>query len=246
MHVLVTRPETDADDVSARLEALGVTVSKAPLIEIELNAIPVDAITTAAGLIATSRNGLRSLARSPVLGQSLTKPLFAVGSATADLARDLGFTDVRVGNGTAASLVPVIVGSQAEFGRGPLVHLAGDHLAFDLRGALAATTVNLTVVPAYRSIAAKALSPGNQKALAAGAIDAVILMSPRSAQIWGTLVSDAGLQKNSQKLTYVCLSKAVADTLQLPSRAKVKVADNPSSLEIVALIRALAADFVKE
>ena len=164
MHVLVTRPETDADDVSARLEALGVKVSKAPLIEIELNSIPADVIATAAGLIATSRNGLRSLARSPVLGQSLTKPLFTVGSATADLACDLGFTDIRVGSGTAAGLVPVIVGSQAEFGRGPLVHLAGEHLAFDLRGALAANAVNVTVVTAYRSIAAKALSPGIQKA----------------------------------------------------------------------------------
>ncbi len=246
MHVLVTRPESDAEDLSARLEALGVKVSTAALIEIAFETIPAGTLIKATGLIVTSRNGLRALARSGALTEARAKPLFAVSTATADLARDLGFTDVRVGPGTASGLVPVILAASADLGDGPLIHLAGDHLAFDLKGTLADNAVDVTLVLAYRSIAASALPGDIQKALAAGALDAIILMSPRTARLWGQLAAAAGLEKNSRNLTYVCLSSAVAEAGQLPRQAKIVTADTPSSLEIVALIGRLAASIRKE
>ena len=108
MHVLITRPERDAADLKSRIEALGCTVTLAPLLEIELGDVAADAFTGASGMIATSRNGLRALAKSPALHAAKKLPVFVVGPATAQLARDLGFQTVIEGEGTAAGLVPLI------------------------------------------------------------------------------------------------------------------------------------------
>ena len=62
MHVLVTRPETDAAELKAALEALGHEVTVEPLLAIESTPIEPSVFEGACGVIVTSRNGLRALA----------------------------------------------------------------------------------------------------------------------------------------------------------------------------------------
>ena len=241
MRVLVTRTESDAADMKVRLEQLGLSVSLAPLLSVAFETIAPDALLHAGGLIATSRNGLRALARSKALPRALGLPLFAVGPATAALGRELGFTTVVEGPGTASGLAPVIEGWKSSLGSAPLVQLAGDKLAFDLQAALAPKGVTFKLIPSYRIEDAAALPLPVQGELAHHQIGAVILMSPRSAQIWARLVKTAVLEGHLSTLTHVCLSKAVADGLQgLPS-PKIAVAARPTEPEILSLMRRLAA-----
>lgn len=242
MHVLVTRPEADCEGQRMEFEALGLTVSMAPLIEIQFEVIPATRLLGSAALVATSRNGLRALARYDALKTAHSIPLFVVGAATAALAREIGFTDVRTGAGTATALGGLISDSKHEFGGRPLVHLAGDQLAFDLKTELAAHAINLDLVPAYRTIPAGHLPDAVRAELQAGQIDAVILMSPRTARIWSQVAGALGPSKITQNLTHVCLSQAVAEALQPGPAVRVEIAAHPSSEEIVGLIRRLAAD----
>ncbi len=133
MHVLITRPEPDAAALRAQLEALGHQVTVEPLLKIEHLPIASDVLAGIAGLIVTSRNGLRALAASAAIDAARELPLIAVGPGTAQLARELGFAHIVEGSGTADALVPVIVETSREV-YGTLAHLRGEDVAFDLRG----------------------------------------------------------------------------------------------------------------
>lgn len=241
MHVLITRPERDAADLKSRIEALGCTVTLAPLLEIDLGDIRAGAFDGASGIVATSRNGLRALVQSPALQAAKDLPVFVVGPATARLAREIGFQTVIEGQGTAADLVPVIV---AHCGGGikTLAHLAGDHLAFDLARALGDHGISLVSVPAYRSVAAKTLKQPALDLIAAGAIDAVILMSPRSARTWQNLTQALPGPSALTAITHICLSQAVAEGLQPSGRFTTEIAALPTIDEIVALVYRLAGN----
>ncbi|MEQ1653667.1 MAG: uroporphyrinogen-III synthase [Hyphomicrobium sp.] len=245
MHVLITRPERDAADLRSRIEALGCRVTVAPLLSIELGPIDVAALAGATGIVATSRNGLRALAQSAALPAATRLPIFVVGPATAALARDLGFSTVFEGGGNAEGLVPCILECKAALG-GPLVHLAGDHLAFDLGSALDGHGIILKAIAAYRSVAAKTLDASVSNLLATGRLDAVILMSPRSARTWSTLIDALPVKTDVSKVTHICLSPAVAQALgsmrQTTDAIPTEIANQPNSEEIVALVYRLAAE----
>ncbi|MEI9902400.1 MAG: hydroxymethylbilane synthase [Hyphomicrobium sp.] len=143
MHLLITRPQTEAAAFRAELEALGHKVTVEPLLRIEFLPILAEALSDTAGLIATSRNGLRALAASP--GRRRSKGAAALrrrGPAPRKLARDMGFTEVTTGPGTGAGLVPLIVERAETLSRTqntPLAHVRGEDVAFDLKTALAGT-----------------------------------------------------------------------------------------------------------
>lgn len=240
MHVLLTRPERDAAALKARIEAIGCRVSLAPLLKIDFQQIAADALTGATAIVATSRNGLKALAQSEALEAARTLPVFAVGPATAQLAHELGFAKVVEGAGTAAELVPIVAAQPHARSTGQLVHLAGDHLAFDLAGALGGQGIQLRTIPAYASVAAETLPEGTIADLAAGAIDAVALMSPRSAKTWVRLTAGLPVKPNLTGITHICLSEAVASALSRMPGLTTIIADRPNADAIVSAVYRLA------
>jgi uroporphyrinogen-III synthase len=240
MHILVTRPEPDASEMKAQLEALGHGVSLDPVLRIEPAAIEAGAFEGAQAVIATSRNGLRSLGESAALAAALKLPVFTVGPGTADLARELRFQRVIAGTGTAHDLVPRIE-AEADRAKGALVHVAGDVIAFDIAAALSKIGYRVRRLTAYRAAAAPSLSPQTAQKIAKGSIDAVILMSPRSANIFAQLVADAGLGKAVRRLVFLCLSQAVADALQDLAPARIEIADAPNSAAMLATVGRVAS-----
>ena len=239
MHVLLTRPEDDAKDLKPRIEALGCTVSVSPLIEIEFEPLKAEALASATSIVATSRNGLKSLARSSALAAALDVPIFVVGPATAALARKLGFTSIHEGAGTAADLVPLITAGTRDVTR-KLVHLTGDHQAFDLAAAMKESGNNLSSVLAYRSVAAKTLDRDVVDLLTRGGPTAIVLMSPRTAQTWAELVLSLPRQPDFGETTHICFSPAVAEALAGLAGLRTEIASQPNSGEIVALVYRLA------
>lgn len=245
MHILVTRPLPDAWDMQARLQRLGHEVTLSPLIEIVPEDLQLAQFEGASGLIATSQNGLRSLQLSGLTDKVKRLQVYCVGEATAKLAQDMKLPNITAGRGTAADLVPVIA-ERHKSRPGSVVHLAGDHLAFDLKGVLGAQGVEVREIPAYRSIAAEKLSPEALGGIKSNRISVVTLMSPRSAAIWTSLAAKHGLQGELSKLVHVCLSQAVADKLNLKPPALVEVAAEPKLDEILVLIKGLAAQRAQE
>ena len=240
MHILITRPQSDALEWQRLLERHGVTATVDPLLRIEhLNPSRLK-LQGVQAVIVTSRNGLRWLEAGASDRPEITcLPLFAVGLGTAELARTLGFATIHTGPASAQDLVPLITAHAVPDG-GYLLHLSGDKIAFDLAAFLkpAGFRVNRAIV--YRSSPAQHLQPGTLIALANGAIDTVMLMSPLSAGTFVALVNAAGLREQCQRLVYICLSQNVAQIVRSLNPVSVHVAVKPNGTNMLALIERLA------
>jgi uroporphyrinogen-III synthase len=240
MDVVITRAVQDAEPLKTRVEELGCRVMLAPLIETVANDIAEDTFASATALIATSRNALVALAASPALLSATKMPLYVVGPGTAAIAQGMGFERIIEGPGRVEGLVPILAADNAAGQR--LIYLRGDVLAFDLEAAMAETGVNVVPVLAYRSVAAETLPAYVIKALQTASIDAVTLMSPRTARIWSRLVATLSPPVQLSGVTYLCLSERVGEALGPVAKAdKILVSSQPNLEEMLALVKRLAA-----
>jgi uroporphyrinogen-III synthase len=175
------------------------------------------------------------------LASAIKRPIYVVGPATAAVARNIGFKEIVEGAGAAADLASLLV-SDGWDSDSRLIYLRGDVVAFDLEGVLAKAGINVTPIVAYRSVAAQTLPPDVIKALQNGDIDAVTLMSPRTAETWTRLVAALSPPVQFSRVTNLCLSDRVARALgERREVDKVMVASHPNIEEMLALVKRLAA-----
>ena len=236
MRLLVTRPEDDAAAQAAALTARGHDVLLAPLLQIEMQQPRLD-LDNVQAVIVTSRNALRALSGHPQKDAVIQRPAFAVGETTARAASDMGFTEIAVGPGNGAGLAEVIRDS-AEPVQGALLHLSGEDVAFDLAAALPVYELRRAVM--YRAVAADELPGEIPQRLKDGKVDGVILMSPRTAETFVSLLRRHGLLEPGARLICYCLSEAVAEAAS-PLGADLRVPAKPREEDILALIEAEAA-----
>ena len=240
MHLLLTRPNAGAepDPLRDALIAAGHHVTLAPLLSI----VPTGTVPSfdgVQGLIVTSRNGLK--AALPLPEAVLSLPLYAVGPGTAALGRSLGFRRVREGAGTGRKL-QALIASEADPAAGPLLHLAGETLAYDLKGALEAQDFTVRTEIVYRAEPTGAFPPDAVEPFRQGAFDGVVLMSPRTARVYAKLVADAALGAPVRTMAHFCLSEAVGRELETLGGVRLMVARLPNSQEMLALIAREASD----
>jgi uroporphyrinogen-III synthase len=241
MRLLVTRPRPDADTQAERLRAMGHEALAEPLIEIvncDIGRLPLEGVQA---LVATSRNGLRALARNEALESARKLPLFAVGPATASLGEALGIRRIHVCDGRATDMADRIARECAP-GAGCILHLAGSRLASDLKGDMEALGFRVEQPRLYESVRVPALSDELVTRLAADGLDGVLLMSPFTARSWVELVREARVSDQAMHLRHYCLSDAVAEGLDGFAAGQVAVAQNPSEDDLLALIDRETAD----
>src|ERR1700719_383852 len=91
MRALLTLPRAEAESLTAVFARQGVQAVIEPLIEIVDRAAALPDLAGVQGILCTSANGVRALARA---SGERGVPLFAVGDATAARARAEGFLAV--------------------------------------------------------------------------------------------------------------------------------------------------------
>jgi uroporphyrinogen-III synthase len=125
--------------------------------------------------------------------------------------------------------------------QGPLVHIAGEVTAFDIAAALAERGFEVRTSTAYRAVAAASLSETTAQSITDSSLHAVILMSPRSANIFAQLVADRGLEAAARRLVFLCLSQAVADSVHCLAPARVEIAEEPNTSAMLAAVGRVAS-----
>lgn len=244
MQVIVTRPDEDAADLGREIAALGHRAILAPLLSMRPTGVAL-AFDGVQAVIATSRNALRALADGPHLAAAIRLPVIVVGRASAAMARQLGFGEVWAGDSTARELVALISATR-EAGAGTLLYLSGDMVAFDLEPPLAALGYDVRRQVVYRAVEASALPDTAVAALGGETDTAVLLMSGRSAHVFARLVADIGHADAARRVSYVCMSPAVAKRLTEDlgplATGRLLVADRPTSEEMLALVKELASN----
>lgn len=230
--VLVTRPLDDSRSLSEALKTRGFDPLVEPMLTIRYRDAPAPERDRYQGVLATSANGVRALAR---LASWRDLPVWAVGDASAREARDLGFVTVHSAAGDVAALA-ALVAERADPNAGPLLHVAASRLAGDLGGALSAKGFAVEKAILYDAEPAEDFSPALLTALEENRLSAALFFSPRTAATFVRLAEKRRLGPSLGRLDALALSGAVAETLApLPWRG-VAVARRPDQSALLALL----------
>ena len=217
MRVVVTRPQGDSERTAALLLARGHDVLVASLMRVE--PLAADLAGTWGAIIVTSANAPDAIAGNPGREALIRLPLFAVGQRSADAARQAGFGNVSPADGDVRDLMRMLIAQRAGT-NAPLLYLAGEDRAADLLGELSARGIAAEMRVVYR-VATATFPPDLIEALRAGAVDAVMHFSRRSADHYLAGASQAGITGPAMAVRHLCLSAQVAEPLAGASRIAV-------------------------
>lgn len=235
--VILTRPEPESRALAAELARRGIDSVIAPLLTIRPTAAaPGDAGAYSAAVV-TSGNGADGLAAAT---RRRDLPVFAVGPATAERARRHGFTAVVAADGTGAALVDLIM-MRLRPDDGPILWASGDDIRVDVAAELGDRGYRVERSVVYRASAAPHLPEDAARALTEGSIDGALFFSPRTAERFATLATDAGLARRVAAMTAYCLSPAVADAARALPWAAIRTAERPTRADLLAMLDAPGA-----
>lgn len=232
MRILVTRPMEDGEEIAARLAEMGHQALLAPLLAVRFHDGPLledsePDLAEVQAILATSANGIRALARRTARRDF---SIFAVGPQTADEARRCGFIEIKNADGDAKALAEAATRWASR--KGVLLHVCGEDAPGTLAENLSLRGFKVRRCVLYAIEPATQLSPEVIIALKAGALDAAMFFSPRSARIFGVLAD--GLP--TENLAALCISQATAQALISLSFARVAVAARPNQAAMLALV----------
>ena len=216
-HVWVTRTQPRADATAARLREMGLEPVTAPVLVVQPVAADID-LAGVAALAFTSAAGVRAFAEA---SSARHLPVFAVGVATAESARAVGFPHVLASNGDARALADVIVAARPSLVLAPTAR----EPAADLAGLLAAHGVKARSVVVYETAPTGAAMPAE--------IDSVLLHSPRAALIVSGLVTP----DDAADLMAFAISEAAAAPLRALPFASIVVAPFPDEASLLHLLQ---------
>lgn len=231
MRLLLTRPWRDAQGSAARLRALGHEVVIAPVLAIVQTAEPCPDIVPD-GVLATSSHAFDDAGRLPANLRDL--PLHLVGARTQDAARASGFRPAATVAPDADALARALEAGRASPVR--YLYLAGRDRTPRLEAALAAAGDTVTPWIVYEARPIAELDAAACAALRAGGIDAVLHFSPRSAALFMTLATRAGLLDQALAPIQIAISPRAAEPLAARAR-RLRIAATP---DLAGMIAALA------
>ncbi|CAN5213751.1 uroporphyrinogen-III synthase [soil metagenome] len=222
----MTRALPGAARTAERLRRLGFTPVVAPVLAIDRRenaatelAGRLDGIS---GFVFTSRNGVSAFAALSPLGRQL--PVFAVGDATAQAARDAGFEVVVSAAGDVSQLADTIRQSQLP-NQAVLLHPGAAVPAGDLAGTIG-DRITLRPWPIYASLAAPTATPP--------ACVAVLVHSPRA----GRILAERRAGGERLPLTICAVSQNAAAPLSANDPGHIHIADHPDDDALIACLQA--------
>ncbi len=237
MRLLVTRPEPDASVMKAQLIAMGHEVFVEPLLRPvfhELDPQEVDFLEAQA-LIATSRNGVRALAQSPLLSTAVSLPIYTVGPGTAGTAQALGFQQVLQGPRDARALVGFIA-DNADVNAGSLIYLAGERKSVDIGEELRHLGFHVQEPVVYSVMTAERLSAPIAARFQASEVDGVLLLSAQTGRTYARLILGCGLSGKLHRTMHYCLSAEIAKVLDILGELPSSVPSQPNLKALLTLV----------
>lgn len=215
--VLVLRPEPGASATLLRAQQRGLDAIAVPLFDVERVAWEAPEAGGFDGLLLTSANAVRCAGER--LKEYRGLPVYAVGAATADEAREAGFDIASTGDDGVDRLLGSI---DPEL---KLLHLAG----LD-RKAPHDAKQKITAVTVYRSRVREHVDLASANAAVA------MIHSPRAGARFGELIDSAGLGRNSIAIAAISTDAARAAG---DGWAASEAADAPDDDALLALTERL-------
>ncbi len=237
--ILITRPLLASENLAAALQKLGYETVIEPLLSIEPIAEPCPGIDAIDAVIITSNNALRMLeGRQSELAALFDRPCFCVGPRTAEKVQAFGFRKVQNSSGDGAELAAL---ANAVLGRSRtnILHIAGRDVDSKAQYELEKAGHQLLSWLVYDAKPVSHFMPATQALLKNHKFDAVLIFSPRTAQILAGLLKEAALEACCNGLAAICLSEAVMDVLTPFRWRHLVAAPKPAEDVVIACLQKL-------
>jgi len=233
VRILVTRSQPSAAETASALRVRGHEPIVAPLFEIE-HLAEVDPKTGPwAAILLTSANGLRGIVSFAWDKKWHDIPVFAVGDATAKVARGMGFTEVNSARGNVNDLISLVAERLKPPAR--LLYLAGEDRAGDLAAALRGIKFDVDLIVVYR-FSTPRLLPEPAAAALNNELDGVLHFSRAAAETFLNASRNSNLLDLAlTKPVHFCISDQVAAPLRQAGAARIQIASQPNEAALLEL-----------
>ena len=232
MTVLVTRGWPGAERTAAGLRDMGINPIITPVLDINFRAtIDVD-LAEVQAIAFTSGNGVRAWAPRR---SERSHPVFAVASATAEMARDIGFKNVQSAGGNVDSLIALIT-RKLNPSKGTILHVRGIHVAGDLAGELRKAGFTVREAIGYGSVPVDALSEEAIAAIVSGAPVQVLIHSSRGAKTFLELLRKFGLHHWLGSVSVYGISRGALKPLEGAGFAELVAAPEPNEDALLGIL----------
>lgn len=232
--IIVTRAEPGASETIQRLHQVGYTAVVAPALTLHPRAdIALPPTRAISGLVFTSANGVRAYAAQR---DDRNIACWCVGPATADAARQEGFSTVHESAGNAIDLAGFIASRSAPTDT-PLLHIANAAAAGNLKRELESLGFAVEFAPLYEMRPTPQL-PIVVADLVEQSRPAIVLVhSAKGASAFASMIEDHGLEIAA----LVAISEPASRPLAKLAIDRTIVADAPNEDGLLrALERAIA------
>lgn len=237
MRVLVTRPMPDAETTAEDLRRRGYEPIIAPMLQTVFRDWPGDFTGDRPdALIATSLNGIRGLARAPMLQDWLSRPLYVPGETSATYGRKVGFADVRPVRGDATAIGERVMVEMPQGSR--ILYVAGADRSGGLDVRLQASGYRVDLVEIYRAEPAERLPEETIAAFRVGEIDRILVFSARTAGALVSCLRSSDLLPVSRSIHIHAISQQAASPLIDAGFLSIVVAGRPDAAEMLDTLEA--------
>ncbi|OWV90843.1 uroporphyrinogen III synthase [Rhizobium sp. R72] len=235
MRVLVTRPRHSGERTARRLRDLGHEPILLPLSRPvhDANAALRGLRMTKGTIAITSAEAIRALAKPDVeLATHLKRPVFAVGDATAEEARAIGFISVTASGGSGTELAETI----AKKAGGPVLYLAGSPRAETFEKRAHEIGLKITVSECYRMEPTPIAPQTLDTIFEQQPPDAILFYSRQTAENFFRAAEVRMRSGRTDGIRLLCLSKSVAEGVPASLRGTVSIAVMPEESSLLSLL----------
>nr|WP_295978362.1 uroporphyrinogen-III synthase [uncultured Agrobacterium sp.] len=240
MRIVVTRPQRSGERTAAKLEALGHEPVLLPLFHpVHHGERAISALSGPLAAIAvTSAEAVRALDTfGERLAPHLSKPLFAVGGATAQAAEKAGFGQIFTASGDALGLTALVTEHRAFFSEEqPLLYLAGRPRGSVFEEGLAAAGIPFRTVDCYEMLPSDISENMLETALLHTTADMVLLYSSEAARAFFSHASAEKYVGALAAVQFICISRNVLSLVPEIFRSKAIAAEEPSEAAMFELL----------
>ncbi|MEI2386755.1 uroporphyrinogen-III synthase [Breoghania sp. JC706] len=233
MRILLTRPIDQARATAERLRAAGHEVLFAPMLEIERLRPPPFRTDDVSSIAVTSARVAEVLHDRPEYEALRTRPVFAVGSRTADAMASAGFARVETAAGDADALAAGMTRALAGVA-GTILYPCGRERRGDLDVQLQEAGFAVRLVELYGARKLQRLPADVLDAFMAGRIDVVLVYSRRTAEAFVRAIRTGGIDPAS--LRAIAISETAAEPL-VAAGCSTDIARTPDEAGLLAWLR---------
>ena len=209
MHILLTRPLEDIQELILKFQQLGHVVSHMPVIKIEKINYKSINFSEFSGIIFTSSNAIKHLDTRSI---DKNKICFCVGSATEKRARSVGFQNVISTDGNVSNLKELIL-QNFNHSSGKLLYISGEVITNDLDQDLISNGYDVKRIINYTAKSVENLDEKFIEKLKLKMPEIVYIYSQNSALNFLRLVKNYNLSDFWMDTNLMCISEKTSSIL---------------------------------